>query len=250
MRAADGAFTLALHGGGRLSARAVVAASGTFGRPHRPALPGLADFTGAVLHAAEYHSPRPFAGQRVVVVGAGNSAVQIAAELARHARVTLATRRPVRFARQRALGRDLHWWLTRTGIDALPVGRFLRTPPAQPVIDDGRYRNAAAAGAPDRRPVFAGADGTKVTWADGTVEEVDTILLATGYRPDLGHLAPLGALDASGHPRHREGLSSTHPRLAYVGLEWQRRLSSNSLRGVGRDAARVAQHLAAHLQRR
>jgi len=165
----------------------------TFGRPHHPALPGLEDFAGTVLHAAEYRVPEPFAGQRAVVVGAGNSAAQIAAELAAHAQVTLATRHPVRFTTQRTLGRDLHWWLKRTGADTLPLGRFLRAPPTQLVIDDGRYRAAIASGAPDRRPVFTGIDATKVTWADGSSEEVNTILLATGYRPDLGYLAPLGA---------------------------------------------------------
>nr|WP_313895767.1 NAD(P)-binding domain-containing protein [Streptomyces sp. KO7888] len=242
-----------------MTARGIVAASGTFGRPHRPALPGLDDFTGTVLHAAEYRGPEPLAGLggspaggwgRVVVVGAGNSAVQIAAELATHTRVTLAARHPVRFARQRPLGRDLHWWLQRTGLDTLPVGRFLRTPPTQLVIDDGRYRAAVAAGAPDLRPVFSAIDGTKATWTDGAIEEIDTIVLATGYRPDLGYLRPLGALDCDGQPRHREGLSTTHPGLAYVGLEWQRSLSSNSLRGVGRDAARVVRRLVAHLDAR
>lgn len=249
VRTEGGTFTLTLEDGGQLSARAVVAASGTFGRPYRPPLPGLESFTGNLLHAAEYRTPEPFAGQRVVIVGAGNSAVQIAAELAVRAQVTLAARHPVRFARQRTLGRDLHWWLKRTGVDALPVGRFLRTPPAQLVIDDGRYRTAVASGAPDLRPVFTGIDGAKVTWADGSAEAVDAILLATGYRPDLGYLAPLGALDAAGHARHREGVSLTHPGLAYVGLEWQRSLSSNSLRGVGRDARGIARHLAGHLRR-
>ncbi|MFE9021014.1 flavin-containing monooxygenase [Streptomyces sp. NPDC007808] len=249
VRLEDGVFMLGLESGGELAARAVVAATGTFGRPHRPELPGLATYTGTLLHAADYRAPEPFAGQRVVVVGAGNSAVQIAAELAGRARVTLAARHPVRFARQRTLGSDLHWWLAHTGLDTLPIGRFLRTPPTQWVIDDGRYRAAVTSGRPDRRPVFTGASGTKVTWADGTTEEVDTVLLATGYRPDLVYLVPLGALDASGHPRHREGISLTHPGLAYVGLEWQRSLSSNSLRGAGRDAARIARHIAAHLAR-
>ncbi|MFI6278475.1 flavin-containing monooxygenase [Streptomyces sp. NPDC050988] len=247
--ATDGTFTLVLESGGELSARGVVAASGTFGRPRRPALPGLEDFVGTLLHAAEYRAPELFAGQRVVVVGAGNSAVQIAAELATHARVTLATRHPVRFAAQRTLGRDLHWWLKRTGVDALPLGRFLRTPPTQLVIDDGRYRAALAAGAPDRRQVFTAIDGAKVTWTDGGSEEVDTILLATGYHPDLGYLASLGALDDHGHPTHREGVSLTHPGLAYVGLEWQRSLSSNSLRGVGGDASRAARRLAGYVHR-
>ncbi|MFG3024828.1 hypothetical protein ACGFZQ_41040 [Streptomyces sp. NPDC048254] len=175
--------------------------------------------------------------------------MQIAAELAERAQVTLTARHSVRFARRRTLGRDLHWWLTRTGIDTLPVGRFLRTPPTQLVIDDGRYRHAVAAGAPDWRPVFTGVSGTKVTWADGTTEEVDAILLATGYRPDLGYLAPLGALDGHGHPIHREGVSLARPGLAYMGLEWQRSLSSNSLGGVGRDASRIARRLAVYVHR-
>ncbi|WP_166028070.1 flavin-containing monooxygenase [Streptomyces chilikensis] len=242
-------FEVALEGGGRLRARAVVAASGTFGRPHRPALlPGPAEFTGQVLHAADYRSPAPFAGGRLVVVGAGNSAVQIAAELAETARVTLATRGPVKFAAQRILGRDLHFWTARTGLDIAPLGRLLPSPPAQPVLDDGRYRAALAAGRPDRRPLFTGADGNKLIWPDGQREEVDAIVLATGYRPDLPYLASLdGALDADGSPRHREGLAAGVPGLAFVGLEWQRSLSSNSLRGVGRDAERIARRLTAHL---
>ncbi|MEU3228050.1 NAD(P)/FAD-dependent oxidoreductase [Streptomyces sp. NPDC006976] len=249
VRLDEGAFMLGLEDGRRLAVRAVIAATGTFGRPHRPDLSGIDTYTGTLLHAADYRSPEPFDGQRVVVVGAGNSAVQIAAELAGRARVTLATRHPVRFARQRTLGRDLHWWLNRTGLDTLPVGRFLSTPPTQLVIDDGRYRDAVTSGRPDLRPLFTGASGTKVTWADGGAEEVDAIVLATGYRPDLGYLTPLGALDTTGHPRHREEMSLTHAGLAYVGLEWQRSLSSNSLRGVGTDAARAAQRIAAYLSR-
>ncbi|WP_331449586.1 flavin-containing monooxygenase [Streptomyces prasinus] len=241
-------FAVELEGGGQLAARAVVAASGTFGHPHRPALPGLQEFTGQVLQAADYRSPAPFSGRRMVVVGAGNSAVQIAAELAETAHVTLATRGPVKFAAQRILGRDLHFWTARTGLDTAPLGRFLARPPAQPVIDDGRYRAALTAGRPDRRPLFTGVDGARLVWPDGQREEADAIVLATGYRPDLSYLARLdGALDAGGNPQHREGLATGVPGLAFVGLEWQRSLSSNSLRGVGRDAARVARRLAAHL---
>ncbi|MFG2336212.1 flavin-containing monooxygenase [Streptomyces yangpuensis] len=250
VRADGSGFTVELEGGGQLRSRAVVAASGSFGRPHHPGLPGLEAFAGQVLHAADYRSPAPFAGQRVVVVGAGNSAVQIAAELAHESRTSLATRAPVTFARQRLLGKDLHFWLTRSGLDHAPLGRLLKTPPAPPVLDDGRYRAALTARTPDRRPMFSRLTDDRVTWADGSTERLDALILATGYRPHLPYLAGLdGALDPAGLPLHRGGASPAHPRLEFVGLEWQRSLSSNTLRGVGRDAARAARRLAAHLAR-
>ncbi|WP_328724510.1 NAD(P)-binding domain-containing protein [Streptomyces sp. NBC_00259] len=184
-----------------MSARAVVAATGSFGRPNRPTLPGLDSFTGTLLHATEYRAPEPFARQRVVVVGAGNSAVQVATELATRARVSLTSRAPVAWLKQHPLGgKDLPFWLKVTGLDIAPLGRFQRDPATMPVIDDGRYRAALVAGAPDRRPMFTGISGPKVTWRDGTVEHVDAIVLATGYKPDLGYLAPLGALDGTGAP--------------------------------------------------
>jgi putative flavoprotein involved in K+ transport len=83
-----------------------------------------------MLHFSDYREPAPFAGQRVIVVGAGNSAVQIATELATRARVTLATRAPIRFTPQRPLGRDIHFWSTASGLDHLPIGHLLRTTPA------------------------------------------------------------------------------------------------------------------------
>ncbi|MEJ8641043.1 NAD(P)-binding domain-containing protein [Streptomyces sp. MS1.HAVA.3] len=250
VRPDGGGFAVDLEGGGQLSARAVAAASGSFGRPHRPDLSGLESFAGQVLHAADHRSPIPFVGQRVVVVGAGNSAVQIAAELARESRTSLATRAPVKFARQHLLGKDLHFWLTRTGLDTAPLGRVLKSPPAPPVLDDGRYRAALTAGTPDRRPMFTRLADDRVTWADGTTERLDALILATGYRPHLPYLAGLdGALDPAGHPHHRGGASPAHPGLAFVGPEWQRSLSSNTLRGVGRDAARAARRLAARLAR-
>ncbi len=231
-----------------LTAPLVVAASGGFGNPHRPALPGLDAFTGEVLHASAYRAPQRFAGQHVVVVGAGNSAVQVATELAGHARVTLASRAPLSLVPQRPLGRDVHFWSTALGLDHLPVGPLLRHPPRAPVLDDGRYRAALTAGHPRTAPVFAEVDGTRVTWPDGCTEHVDTIVLATGYRPDLPYLHQLGTLDPSGTPRQLRGLSLTHPGLGFVGLEWQRSLASATLRGVGRDATYLVGRLLARVR--
>jgi putative flavoprotein involved in K+ transport len=231
-------FTVTVADGSSVSARAVVASGGGFGAPYRPALPGLDTFTGAVLHTAQYRNPAPFADARVVVVGGGNSGVQIAVELAEVAAVSIATRGALRFQRQRILGRDFHWWLTRTGLDTSRVGPLLAGGTV-PVIDDGRYRRAIRAGRPDHRPLFRGLDGDTVIWADGSVERVDVIVLATGYRPHLPYLAGLGALAEDGTPWHVGGVSTTVPGLAYVGLERQRSVASATLRGAGRDAAHV-----------
>ncbi|WP_326631761.1 NAD(P)/FAD-dependent oxidoreductase [Nonomuraea fuscirosea] len=240
-------FTVRLEGGEELAAGALVAASGSFDRPHRPALPGLDAFTGTVLHVADYRSPASLPGEHVIVVGAGNSAVQIAYELAAERRVTLASRAPIRFVEQRPLGRDLHFWFRVTGFDQLPLARA-EAPPASPVLDDGRYRRALREGRYQRRAMFTRLDGDHVEWPDGRRERADAVLLATGYQPNVPYLAGLGALTADGRPRQRRGLSLTHAGLGYLGLEWQRTPSSNTLRGVGADAQRVVAALARHLR--
>ncbi|WP_371241619.1 hypothetical protein [Streptomyces pimonensis] len=144
----------------------------------------------------------------------------------------------MKFVAQRVLGRGLRFWPTRTGPGTASLGRLLSRPPAQPVLDDGRYR---AAGQPERRATSTGADGAELVWPDRA---------EGGGRHDRArHRTPLrparpdgfdGALDAAGSPRHREGLTIHMPGPAFVGLERQRSPSSNSPRGQGRDADRVA----------
>ncbi|MFD0904558.1 NAD(P)-binding domain-containing protein [Actinomadura sediminis] len=232
--------------GEEFAAPLVIAASGGFGRPYRPALPGLDAFPGTVLHSSGYRRPEPFAGKRIVIVGGGNSAVQIGVELAGVADVTLATRHPLRFVPQRIAGRDVHVWLRRTGLDTAGWARpLLAGGTGTPVMDTGTYRDRFAAGDLDRRPMFTALDGDRVVWADGTRERVDVVLLATGFRPEVGYLASLGALDAEGLPRHRGGLSTVHPGLGFAGLEWQRSFASATLRGVGADARHVLTRLRA-----
>ncbi|MEV5620183.1 NAD(P)-binding domain-containing protein [Streptomyces bacillaris] len=230
--------------GREFTAAAVVAATGDFGAPFLPEIPGRTEFGGRVLHAADYRSPHVFAGQRVIVVGGGNSAIQIAAELGPLASTTLATRRPVAWTPQRPLGRDLHWWLKHTRFDIAPIRRLLAKIPVS-VIDDGTCRSALDRHGVDRRAMFNAFTTDGVLWADGTHEPVETAVFATGYRPAFGYLTGSGALDGTGAPLHHGGLSTMVEGLGFVGMEFQRSFSSKTLRGVGRDAAWLLHRLSA-----
>lgn len=241
-----GGFRVRTAEGDEIEAAGLVAATGSFSNPYRPSLPGQDHFRGRILHAAQFRSPKAFAGQRVVVVGGGNSAVQIAYGLAEFATTTIASRAPLRFVAQQPDGRDIHHRLT-AGFDDLPLEWLAPLLTATLVLDPGEYGEALAAGVLDRRPMFSAFDAEAVLWADGTREQVDTVVFATGYRPDLDYLQPLGALE-HGSPKHVGGISTTHPGLAYAGLELQRSFSSNTLRGVSRDAAHIMGPLVAHVR--
>jgi len=92
---------------GTWHARSVISATGTWWRPFLPAVPGHAAFAGRQLHTVNYRSPADFAGQRMIVVGGGNSGVQIAADLAHDTDLTWVTQRPPRFLADDIDGRAL-----------------------------------------------------------------------------------------------------------------------------------------------
>ncbi len=84
---------------------AVAVCSGVHQHPHRASLPGLDSFAGRVLHGADYRRPAQVAGKKVLVVGAGESGADVAAEIARHATETvLSLRRGVAVQSRRTLG--------------------------------------------------------------------------------------------------------------------------------------------------
>jgi putative flavoprotein involved in K+ transport len=248
VREAGRGFVVVTAGGMGLEASGIVAASGSFSNPYRPVFPGQSSFTGRVSHVAEYRNPSPYKGMRVVVVGAGDSAAQVANELARVADVTIAARHPLRFIPQRIAGHDVHYWLGQTGFDSLPAPWLGKISGGSLITDSVGLRQSLADGLLDVRPMFAALDRDEVVWSEHDREPVDAIILATGYRPSLDYLRELGALDAFGAPLHVGGVSTTHLGLVYVGLEYQRSFASNTLRGVRADAASVAAPLVAWIR--
>ena len=245
VRGEDREFVVVTDDGWEFPAAGIVAASGSFSNPYRPVFPGQTSFTGRLLHVAEYRNPLPYTGMRVIVVGAGDSAAQVANELAPIADVTLAVRHPLRFIPQRIAGQDVHYWLRETGFDSLPAAWLHKIGGGSLITDSVGFQQTLADGLVDVRPMFTALDGDEVVWSDDERERVDAIVLATGYRPSLDYLSELGALDPGGAPLHVGGISTTHLGLVYVGLENQRSFASNTLRGVSADAAAVVAPLVA-----
>ncbi|NUR08815.1 MAG: NAD(P)-binding domain-containing protein [Nocardioidaceae bacterium] len=234
--AADG-FT-AHTTGGTLRARNVVVATGAFQRPHVPALGERFDPSVTQLHTSGYRNPGSVPGERVLVVGAGNSGLQTADELAGSHRVTLASGSRALALPQRVVGRDLFWWLTRTGVLDKPAdSRLARRVRARGDLVIGADRRRLARRV-DVRPRLADADGRAATFADGSSVEVDSVLWATGFRPDYTWIEA-DVTDADGAVRHRSGRSPV-PGLWFLGLPWQRTRGSSLLGFVQRDAADLA----------
>lgn len=238
------AFMIRTTAGKSHKAFTIVNATGSFHRPYTPVIEGQESYNGRILHSSGYRRPDSFAGQRVVVVGRGNSAVQIAVELSEVSRTSLAVLRPVQFVRQKFWGLDMHVWIRFIGLDTFPFWRIGKKPPIpSSVIDLGRYRERISAGQPDQRLMFKSFYEDGVVWSDGTKEPVDNVIFATGYRPHLEHLKSVGALDSDERPAHVAGVSTAVPGLYYVGLEGQRSFASATLRGVGPDAEYVVRKL-------
>lgn len=238
-------FVVATEDGRELHAAGIVAASGSFSNPYRPTIRGVQSFTGELSHVADYRNPTRYAGKRVIVVGAGDSAAQIANELAAVANITLAVRHPLRFIPQRIGGEDVHYWLRETGFDSLPAGWLSKITRGSVITDSVGFQQTLADRLLDVRPMFSALDADHVVWTEGERERVDAVILATGYRPSLEYLRQLGALDPNGAPLHAGGVSTTHLGLVYLGLEFQRSYASNTLRGVSADASAVIAPLVA-----
>lgn len=225
-------------------AKAVIAATGAFTKPSIPKFVGQGRFTGRQLHSFNYRTPDCFAGQRVVVVGSNNSAVQIACELGSVADVSLAVRKAIQFTPQYKWGKDVFFYLHDTGFDMLPVGCRFGLCVNSAVYDDGHYQAAVKAGNPDPRPMFTEITKTGVLWSDGVEETIDTIIYATGFsKSNKAYLANLDALDAKGVPLEHKGVSTTVRGLFYIGLEGQIAPASATLRGVSRDARYIARQV-------
>jgi hypothetical protein len=174
-------------------------------------------------------------------VGAGNSGLQIALELSRTREVHLAVGTRQKAIAQRPLGRDLFWWLTKTGLitrpATSPVAAWFRKRGGDLVIGT-TWADVEAAGI-NVHPRLTAANGKTACFDDGSVlGGLDTVVWATGFRTDYSWLDVPDVWDDS-QVHHTRGRSRV-PGLWFVGLPWQHSRGSALLGFVGDDASWIA----------
>jgi putative flavoprotein involved in K+ transport len=227
-----------------LSARRVVVATGPFQVPFIPAAAGGLDSSVTQLHSADYRNPQALPDGPVLVVGSGNSGLQIAEELSGSRRVDVSVGTSPPMLPQRLLGRDLFWWLTRLGLMRVPAGsRLGRRVQARGEFVIGTSRRGLKRAGVTFRPRLVGVDGRTVRFADGSALDVDVVLWATGYRSDYSWIS-IPDVVRDGRVVHRRGVTDV-PGLYFLGLSWQHTRGSALLGFIGDDASHIADRIAA-----
>ncbi|GAB2824939.1 NAD(P)-binding domain-containing protein [Streptomyces daliensis] len=229
---------------GTWSARAVISATGTWDRPFWPHFPGQGDFLGRQLHTAGYPGPDSplFRDRRVVVVGGGTSAVQHLLEISEVAASTAwVTRRPPVFREgpfDEDQGRAAVAMVEERVRDGLPP-RSVVSVTGLPMTE--AMRRAREARVLERLPMFERITADGVVWADGRHMAADTLLWATGFRPVIGHLAPLRLREPGGGIRLDGTRAVRDPRVHLVG--YGPSASTIGANRAGRAAVRAVREL-------
>ena len=201
-------------------------------------------------------TPRSSKTGSVLVVGAGNSGGEIAIEVVKQHPTWLAGKESghVPFRIERAVAKFVFLPLLfrfighRVLTVRTPIGRRMRPK----LLSHGaplvrvKPKDIVAAGI-ERVPRVVGAQGGLPLLEDGRILEAANVIWCTGYRPDFSwiDLPVFGEEDEPIEPIHRRGIVPHEAGLYFVGLFFLYAMSSGFLPGVGRDAERVVEHIAA-----
>jgi putative flavoprotein involved in K+ transport len=177
------------------------------------------------------------------VVGGGNSAAQILAEVSTVADITWVTTRPPRFLPDDVDGRAL-FATARARIQALQQDRdHAGVARLGDIVMVASVKDARDRGVLEARPMFTRLTTTGLSWADGATQDVDAVIWCTGFRPALRHLRSLGLRTAHGRiavggPTGTQALAEE--RLYLVGYGDWTGPASATLAGVGPSAKAAA----------
>lgn len=220
----------------------VVVATGPF---QVPFVPPIADQLGQEvfqLHSARYRAPGDLPDGPVLVVGGGNTGLQIAEELSATRGVHLSIGSRQTPFPQRILGRDLFWYLEKTGAmrksTDTRIGRRLA---GRDTLIGSNPRTLRKRHGVRLHPRAVEASGRTIRFSDGSGLEVSAVIWATGFRNDHSWIdAPI--FDDRHRLVHRRGVTDSSG-LYFLGLTWQYTRGSALIGWVADDAAYIADQI-------
>jgi putative flavoprotein involved in K+ transport len=241
------------HEGGRfvldvdgrmVTANQVVVATGPFQTPYVPKLADELDSGVWQAHSTGYRRPKDVPEGTVLVVGGGNTGFQIAKELSATHKVILSVGTRQKPLPQRMAGRDLFWWLTKTGLIHKTVeSRLGQRLKDRDTLIGSSPRQITRRHGVELKPRATAVSGRTVRFDDGTEVQADAVIWATGYRPDFSWI-DLPIVDENGRLRHRRGVTDVSG-LLFLGLTWQWTRGSALIGWVKDDAAFLTERIAA-----
>jgi len=253
----DGDGYVVVAGAQRFVAANVVVASGGFEEPEVPEFAGELDPAIVQLHSDAYRNPSQLRDGPVLVVGCSHSGPDIALELAETHPTVLAgpVRGEIPFAIEGRVARrvlPVLWFVANHVLSMrTPIGRRMRPEVRShggPLLRVKRSHLAAAGVERTECRVSGVRDGLPLL-DDGRVLDVTNVIWCTGFGKDLSWLdVPLAVED--GWPEQDRGVVGSCPGLYFVGLPFLYSFASQLIGGVGRDAERVAEHIAARTPQR
>lgn len=240
----------------RFEAENVVVAMATF---QKPAIPSFASALAPhirQIHSSEYRNPSQLQPGGLLVVGAANSGAEIALDVARSGaarEVWLAGRHPGHvparidsFVSQHIVVPILYRFVFHRllTIDT-PIGRRARAKMIHrgaPLVR-AKPRDLDAAGI-QRVPRMVGVESGRPMLEDRGLLGVTNVIWSTGFTPGFSWI-DLPVFDETGEVAHRAGFTETEPGLSFVGQHFLYAMSSTMIHGVGRDAKRIVDAIAA-----
>ena len=225
-------------------AQQVVIATGPF---QAPIVPQLAQDLGdgvVQMHSTAYRSPESLPEGRVLVVGGGNTGFQIAEELSASREVHLSIGSRQTPLPQRILGRDLFWFLEKTGVIRKTIdSRMGRRMSERDTLIGSTPRRIRRQYGVELHGRAVSAHGSTVRFDDDTQVDVAGVVWATGFRVDHSWI-DVPVFDADGRVIHQRGVTQA-PGLYLIGMYWQYTRGSALLGWVKDDAEYLAERIEA-----
>lgn len=221
----------------------IVIATGPFQKPFVPDIEKEVAKDIFQIHAAHYKNPSQLKEGTTLIVGAGNSGVQIATEVAESRDVYLSVGKRMKFLPYTLLNRSIFWWFQVLGISKATIhsklGQFMKK--NDPIIGK-EIKPLLNNGAVKRVSKVLKADGKSLICENGEKVQPENIIWATGYYNDYEWIKIPNLIDKNNNVIHDRGITR-EKGIYFLGLSWQYRRGSALLLGVGEDAKFLSTHI-------